>query len=202
MYKDTEGLQADTPKSRFMAEELHGLIDALQNLHSHISSLLASARIRPSKPFSGHRDSLNIADSLKEYIVKEASEPRAPGREPVHRNLESAQPKKEMSVGSAEHAEPHSTPHRQENTLSQYLSRKATDHDHHPDMSEKMRANTIEHIKKSIRLTKQGDVEGAKLNAELADSAMRTAIEYMTEDEYVLFREEVMRRLDALQETE
>ena len=67
-------------------------------------------------------------------------------------------------------------------------------------MSERMRAKTIEHIKKALRLAKQGDAEGANVNAELAEAAMNTAIEYMSEEEYPAFKEEVERRLGALQD--
>jgi hypothetical protein len=199
MYKDPEELQSDTTKSRFMPEELYGLIDALQNLHIHISSILARTRINAARPPSGPRDSLNIADPLKEYIVRATVKPRGSGQESMRQHVESLRSHRDVPIGSVEHAEPPSPWDHEENALSQYLVKKAADHDYHPDMGEKMRANTIEHIKKAMRLAKQGDEEGAKINADLADSAMKTAIEYMSEDEYVIFRQEVIKRLDALQ---
>ncbi len=47
-------------------------------------------------------------------------------------------------------------------------------------MIEKMEAKTMEYINKVMRLAKQGDAEGAKINAELAESTLKTVIEYMS----------------------
>ncbi len=65
-------------------------------------------------------------------------------------------------------------------------------------MTEKMEAKTMEYINKAMRLAKQGNAEGAKVNAELAESALKTVIEYMSEEEYQAFRKEVENRMQAI----
>ena len=199
MSKDPEEHQSETTKSRFLPEELHALIDALQNLHLQISSILANTRTHPSKPPGGPRDRLNIADPLKDHIAKTSAESKVPGRVSAHANTESMHPDRETPVDRSANTEQSYSEDLRENALSQYLGRKRTDHKHHSDMSEQMRANTIKYIKKALRLAKQGDAERAKVNAEFAETSMNTAIEYMSEDEYLVFKEEVERRLDTLQ---
>jgi hypothetical protein len=82
--------------------------------------------------------------------------------------------------------------------LSKYFSRHRGSAHVEPFMREKMRSNTLDHINKAMVLAKRGDAQGAKIHAGLAENAMRTAGEYMSDEEYRQFKEKVETRLKSV----
>jgi hypothetical protein len=62
-------------------------------------------------------------------------------------------------------------------------------------MAEKMRANTLDHLNRALILARLGQGDGARIHADLAETAMETAVRYMSQEEYRALEAEVERRL-------
>ena len=86
----------------------------------------------------------------------------------------------------------------EESELSQYYHRKAVRVEMHPHMGEQMQHNTMDHINSALHLARKGDLQGARLHIELAESAMHMGGRYMSHDEYAVFENKVHKRIDAL----
>lgn len=203
MTDDTDKRLSDTKKGHFSGVELTALIDVLDKLRIQVSSILASNRMHPSRPPAGAVGGVSIADTLKGHIAKIAQERKAVPIAPSQPDPQSPQTDPEDLPGDIADTEQSgieqgSTNQHIDPVLSQ-TNRKGSAHEPHSNMSEQMQAKTIEHIKKALRKAKQGDNEGADMHAELAENAMKIALEYMSEDEYGIFREAVDTQLRALQ---
>ena len=53
----------------------------------------------------------------------------------------------------------------------------------------------MDHINKAISFARTGNEKAARIHADLAESAMKTAGRYMSDEEYSRFREEVEARM-------
>ena len=67
-----------------------------------------------------------------------------------------------------------------------------------PHMAEKLQKSATEHINRALLLGKQGKVGAAKVHADLAESAVKAAAQYMGEAEYQAFKAQVRERLAQL----
>ena len=65
-------------------------------------------------------------------------------------------------------------------------------------VAEKLQAATIGHINAALRMSRQGELMGARLRAVLAEIALETASEYMGKEEFQLFKARVEHRLEQL----
>lgn len=86
----------------------------------------------------------------------------------------------------------------EESELSQYYHRKAVRVEMHPHMGEQMQHNTMDHINSALHLARKGDLQGARLHIDLAESAMHMAGRYLNHDEYETFEIKVQKRIEAL----
>jgi len=67
-----------------------------------------------------------------------------------------------------------------------------------PYMGEKLQKSAMEHINRALRLAKLGNADAAAVHAELAESAVKAAAQYMDEPEYGVFKAQVEERLEKL----
>lgn len=81
--------------------------------------------------------------------------------------------------------------------LSQRFARHRSQAKLEPFMAEKMRANTLDHVNKALGLARQGNAQGARIHARLAETAMETAGEYMSDGEYSQLKETVEARFHS-----
>jgi hypothetical protein len=80
-------------------------------------------------------------------------------------------------------------------TLSgRFASRRGWDGDE-AELGPRMRRHTLEHLSRSVALARAGDLHGARIHAELAESSLETAGRYLDESQYQAFVAEVERRL-------
>lgn len=63
---------------------------------------------------------------------------------------------------------------------------------------ERLMQSTWEHFHNSIRLARQGDVEAAKIHAELTNNALKEATHYLSETVYFHFSNDVMKALEDI----
>lgn len=201
MSANTEKQSKKVGKRHFLTDELHALMNALQHLYLSISSKLVTRRIEPRAPSAMAGDSADIAASLDAHLGQQAE---ASQRALAER---AAQVNGQAEQAIASEGEQHVKRHRPEGkrsglglfgVLSKHFRRGAAKGDALASLGEKMKANTTDHINKALRLARQGNAQGAKMHAELAENAMKTASAYMPEDEYKAFKEMVENRLKSI----
>jgi hypothetical protein len=66
-------------------------------------------------------------------------------------------------------------------------------------MGEQLKKRTIEHIHHALSLAREGKSEAAETYAELAESALETAAEYLPQDDFLAFKDEVEALISGLQ---
>ncbi len=175
-----------------LAGELKALIDKLLKLRMEISSRLLDFRLQAPKSSASARDSVDISNILKDQIDDFVTESKRVEQTPANQVAESIQP--EEGTMSAGHTTTGDETARSTAGPSEHPGGRGMTHGH--SMSEKMQINTLDRINKALRLAKQGDLQGAYIHAELAESAMKMANEHMSEMEYEAFKAVVKNRLE------
>lgn len=90
---------------------------------------------------------------------------------------------------------------RERGQLGDYYQRQRVRVEVKPDMSLKMYRNAMDHINSSLHFVKKGDVEGARLHIELAESATHVASQFMSKQEFKDFEQKILDRIkDILDE--
>ena len=194
MSADGETSSPERGKRRLLVDELAALLDSLRTLYTQISAKLWHRRMQPPEPSPMAGDSADITGSLSGHIERSAAEARA-SSEPSP----GADSSMERSGRSGTvHKKPRQSPtSRLFSGLSRYFRRRGGSAGYHR-LGEKMRADTTRHINQALRLAKRGDARGAKVRAELAESAMKTASQYLPEEEYRTFKQHVESRLEEI----
>ncbi len=187
-----------SPRGRTIMDEMQSLLSALLGLYSQISSRILSDRLSTQRGPTTPRDGLPIGDLLDDHIEQTAAASVQSG---------GSHPEEKPSASrSASDTRPITTPDKAGTgrsgsglfgALSGYFGRHRNSSHSAPLVREKMRANTLDHINRAMILAKRGDAKGAKVHATLAESAMRTAGEYMSDEEYSQFKEQVESRVKA-----
>lgn len=77
------------------------------------------------------------------------------------------------------------------NGLSEHFNKTRPDVSLRPEVGEKLRKSTWEHIHAAMRLAREGKVSRAMIHAEIANSALKEAARFMPETTYLQFIEEV-----------
>lgn len=185
------------PKHRFRMTALRALLNALRDLYLRMGTTLLHKRMQPpaSPPTAG--SSANIADSMRDHIEQTAAK--------VATSEQSGPDADSLAAVEATAGQPASAGRNDEalrpnlfDGLAKRFRRNRQAGKLEPHLREKMRTNTLAHINKSMRFARQGKAEAAKIHAELAESAMKTASEYMTEEEYRAFEQDVKEKLKAI----
>lgn len=66
-------------------------------------------------------------------------------------------------------------------------------------VGEGVKRRMLEHINTALRLARRGDLAGARIHADIARSAMREAVHYLSQEEYRQFTAAVKERLERLE---
>ncbi len=197
MSGDAEKKPAEAPERHFFADELRALMGALQHLYFSVSSQLLHRRLQPPNPSSMAGDSADISASLAAHLDQTAQNSSATANTGGAAPAPSAE-----STGAGAGIRRRSATERSGlgifGDLSKHFRQGRARVDVSPHMSEKMRANTMDHISKALRLARQGNAQGAKVHADLAEHAMKAASQYMPEEQYRVFKQEVENRLKSI----
>ena len=170
------------------------LLNSLKQLYSRIMTLHAESSARSSRNHSSTASAQNIVSPLSECIDKLAA--NAANNSGAAVNSQTT----EIKNHSYHHA-----PVSQEASSSDELGELSVHlKDSHkypgtsPGAGEKLMQSTWEHFHTSIRLARQGNVEAAKLHAELTKNALNEAAYYLPEQEYSRFSRDVMKALEDI----
>ncbi len=191
MSTDGEAPSPGSGKRGLLVNELAALLQSLRTLYTQIAANLWHRRMQPPEPSAMAGESADIADSLSGHIERmaaEASTEPSPGADGSTERSDAVRKKSKLLP-----------PSRLFSALSSRFRGKSGSVASQ-QLGEKMRADTMRHINKALRLAKGGDAQGAKVHAELAENAMKTASQYLPEEEYRTFKQDVETRLKEIAE--
>jgi len=175
------------------------LINALRELFTQMASRLLHERLQRQNGSVKKRGSVPIRSLMAKHIAESAEragqQQRAAGEESRAASAPASGGFADTGAlkGGSEPTRPGVF-----SDLSQRFARHRSQAKLEPFMAEKMRANTLEHVNKALALARQGNAQGAQIHAELAETAMETAGEYMSDDEYGWLKETVEARLRSM----
>ena len=166
---------------------LRGLIDALHHLVITVSTRLRHTQIHRS-PMGDAKGNYDIRGTLGSHVEMILSErqPQTNSR-PKREGTAKDPAQHEGTVATAEGF----------NQLSEHSKRQAVNQ-LLPSMNQQLQRTTMEHINISLILARAGNIEGARLHIDLAESAMHTAGRFMSHKEYEIFEKKVEHRLESI----
>ncbi len=170
--------------------DLRGLIDSLSRLFFVVSARLWGHRLREQPRPGTAGDSVDIGSALDGHLAHVASQA-------VEADVSAAADNAPQESGSPRAVHAAKGPGLLTG-LAERLSLKGRGPVMQPQMSEQMQANTLDHINKAVLAARRGNVDGARMHTQLAQSAMRTASEYMSEDAYRAFKDDVEKKIAAI----
>jgi hypothetical protein len=187
MTEPQEPSDSTSPPRQGHAHDLAGLIESLQRLLHRVGSLLWESRLsdahgpNPSAEVAiAQRLSSHLERTIKDADSHWSTVPPEEGAEEtgeVHRTSRAP-----LAEGSKAGGSP--APIRRTSSLNL-----------EPRVGEQLQRRTIDYINTSLRMARYGDKAGAKLHAELAENAMRTAVQYLSAEEFQDFKTSVEGRL-------
>ena len=168
-----------------MNGRLSNLIRALRELSAQIFSRVLLGRMERR---AGGAAAGSNALPIRALVAECVAEPAAVSGSPA-----ATEPVAEAPVGAQPPTREASPP--LVNDLSGRFARHRGQRGLDSLMAEKMRATTLEHLNRALILARRGQGDGARIHADLAETAMETAAKYMSEEEYRALESEVERRL-------
>lgn len=180
--------------------DINELLRSVHSLFSKVSLLDLQKRTSSYKQQAGRETQKDIATPLSSYIDKlSAGQPAITSTHPVI----SEEPE-EISGATPQEA-PQENPQIPStavipNDLSDYLKSHSQHSDSEGYIGDKLKASTWSHIHTAILKAREGDPKTAKLHADIANQAMKEAVHYMSDEEFVKFSEEIDRALSELKQ--
>ena len=188
-----------TTKRRMAVTGLERLISDLRHLYLKISSLIIRSRTDHRGLGGGDTSDITVAESLHSHI--KISNNQAPLESGNSTDLPVISPPEKSDVPRAADASVKGNGMVGEGffkELSNWLKNRSGVPVVEPHIAGELKASAEEHIHKAIIAAKQSKVEAAKLHSDLAESAVRTAADFMSKDDYQDFKRDVHDRLNAI----
>lgn len=170
------------------------LLETLKQLYSRIMALQAESRARSSQDQANTGSSQDIISPLSNTIDKLAARAASnPAGIP------------DDSIPELENATHDRTTIKRDPSYKKELGELSLhlkySHRHTVgplDTGDRLIHSTWEHLHTSIRLARHGDVNAAKLHAELTNNALNEAAYYLQEEEYQHFSRDVLKALEEI----
>lgn len=176
------------------SQDSTSLLKSLKQLYSKIMALHAEDRARSTRSHSNTASAQNIVSPLSECIDKLAAN--------AANNPVDASNSQTPEFGN--HSHDHAPVSREASSKGELgeLSVHLKGSHKYPGSSlgtgDKLMQSTWEHFHASIRLARQGNVEAAKLHAELTKNALNEAAHYLPEPVYFRFSKDVIKALEDI----
>jgi hypothetical protein len=174
--------------------DLGALIEALRRLSLQLGDVLLNHRLRPVNHRRARDDGADIRSAIDRRLQRAGSQANRPGAGAT-----------DTDPGAPGVAPPDTDardapfPAVQSSDLSSHLRGPGGVH---LQLGESLQATTSEHVNKPSLAARRGDAAGARLHADLAQSAMRSASEHMPAAEYAAFKHSVAQWLQGLDEAQ
>jgi hypothetical protein len=175
------------------------LIEVISQLYTQVSARLVQMRIDKPRSAIGSTARADIADPLIERIRKYAAENARrtdAGASPADQVVPTEGIARIAAAMTAAKGTPVSgssqpTP----NELALEFAKGPRAGALPPPVGEQLKKRTFEYINHALDLAKQGKVESAETCAKLAETALKAAAAYMSEEDYLAFEQEAMSRI-------
>jgi len=188
----------ETNKKYFAFSSLKSLIDELQSLFLAVSGRLQHLHLNKHNEGSA-KASVDIWGKLGHFIETHPVDQVTELHLDKHLKQKSAADKH-----GSHHKEKHNLENyldgrpREKGQLGEFYQRERVRVEVKPHMSEQMTRNAMDHINSSLHFAKQGDVDGARLHIELAESATKMAGQFMSNSEFKSFEKKILQRIEDI----
>jgi len=177
------------------------LIKGIMQLYMQVSTRLLQFRVDRSASTGGDAADTDVAKLLIARVREHAAESGGAGNTAASSNAAGSVRSEPSAEESAE--EPMvdgadaamQNPSALPNELSLHLARGPKAGGLRPRIGEQLKRRTFDYINQALDLAKQGKIESAETCAKLAESALRTAAEYLSAEEFLAFKNEVRSRV-------
>lgn len=174
------------------------LIQTLQKLYSRMVLYALHPRSGHAKHRLVRRDDSDIATPLYDYIDEIASSAQTRDKSEkikVIHPVVAGQEVKTTRSGDNSKADVHPV-------LAGYFEGRKAATLLIPEIGEKLKISTWEHLHETIRFGRMGDIKNAKLHADLANGTLKEALQYMSRKEFQGFLSEIEKKFnDVLAES-
>jgi hypothetical protein len=188
-------------RSNEPGEKVDSLIKGIMQLYMQVSTRLLQFRVDRSASTGGEAADTDVAKLLIARVREHAADSGGAGNMTasssaagsVRSEASAEESADEPMVSGADAAmqNPSALP----NELSLHLARGPKAGGLRPRIGEQLKRRTFDYINQALDLAKQGKIESAETCAKLAESALRTAAEYLSAEEFLAFKNEVRSRV-------
>ena len=166
--------------------ENHTLLKTLKELYNQLGALMTKIRFRSYRTVIKSDSTFNITSILNNQVEKLASESviTTPHIEPNEIIMQ--QPKGSLSKLTIKDQSDmeHKNVSGAESDFAKHLKLSKSSAVNHSYMGDKLKESAWEHIHSAIRFAKQGQVDKAKVHADIAGHAIEEAGHYLNHEEY------------------
>ena len=166
--------------------ENHTLLKTLKELYNQLGALMTKIRFRSYRTVIKSDSTFNITSILNNQVEKLASESviTTPHIEPNEIIMQ--QPKGSLSKSEVKNQSvmKHKNLSGAESDFAKHLKLSKSSEVSHSHMGDKLKESAWEHIHSAIRFAKQGQVDKAKVHADIAGHAIEEAGHYISHEEY------------------
>jgi len=177
-----------------IVNRLLNLTSVLQALYTQVSARLLQGRTEAAKQPKAQRDALPISKFIDDSLNDSAPIPARKKGGLFQDEPTFSQPYGGEVLGRRSQGARRLLPDLFNGLKLRFAQRRSSQY-LEPFMREKMRKNALSHVNKALALAREGQADGARIHAELAENAMKTAGEYMSDEDYRQFREELEAKL-------
>jgi hypothetical protein len=179
---------------------IKALLHALQRLYARITSLVLHKRMGSYRDEAGSVADHDLATLLSDHIDRLAAPGPANSENiPPQVSAQTAQTvTQNPSPGRPDSVRQVSIVKRTFNELGRYFKTSRTESILDPELSEKLKQSTWNHIHTALRLARQGEAANAKLHLDIASQALKEAAHYMSREEHITFTVEVREKLGEI----
>jgi hypothetical protein len=180
--------------------EFKALLHALQKLYTSISSLVLHKRMDSYREEAGNPADRDLGTLISDHIDRlSVTEPENSDKTQSQASLHGAPAAtRNPSRGRRHSTHKVSIVSRAFNGLGRYFrsNRKGSVLD--PQLSEKLKQSTWNHVHTALRLARQGEAVNAKLHLDIASQALKEAAHYMSREEHIAFTVAVEEKLGEI----
>lgn len=180
-------------KSPVVLSDLSALIGSLQELYYKIATLRQQHRLERKAVATTGSAGIRIAQALRTHIDaiprNHATTPFSALDTTPETSIRPEHPNRTSNAASGASA-------------SEELTGWLREHRHAPpceaNLGQEVMARAAEHINQAMSLCRQGNSQAARMHADLAENAVKTAAQYMPADEFREWEQRLQVHLDAI----
>ena len=169
------------------------LLNSLQNLFNRMAQRSLKSRIHAYQGKGGGAVDPDLSTSLSEHLDKLASQANTVDTKPSADERPDTQgPSKSKNGSRSRHGGPGIRYLREGlNGLSRVFKRRSSHVVLQPHLSDQLQRSVRKHLNTSLRKARQGDINNAKLHADLTCNAMHELARYMPKEEFTRFNDQI-----------